>query len=54
MASTPDGKILVWGGYSKTSVKKEIDRGVTHSDMYALVPDSKYIYSSIFFSDIYE
>lgn len=41
MAASADGKILIWGGYSKTSVKKEIDRGVTHSDMFALVPDSK-------------
>lgn len=41
MAATPDGKILVWGGYSRTSVKKEIDRGVTHQDMFALVPDSE-------------
>lgn len=41
MAATPDGKILIWGGYSKTSVKKEIDRGVTHSDMFSLVADSK-------------
>lgn len=40
MAATPDGRILVWGGYSKTSVKKDIDRGVTHSDMFALVPES--------------
>lgn len=43
MAATPDGKILIWGGYSKTAVKKEIDRGVTHSDMFALVPESKFI-----------
>lgn len=42
MAPTTDGKILIWGGYSRTSIKKEIDRGVTHSDMFALVPESKY------------
>lgn len=41
MAPTPDGKILVFGGYSKTAVKKEIDRGITHSDMFALTPESK-------------
>lgn len=41
MAPTPDGKILIFGGYSKTSVKKEVDRGITHSDMFALVPESK-------------
>lgn len=42
MAPTPDGKILIWGGYSKTAIKKEIDRGTTHSDMFALVPESKF------------
>lgn len=41
MAASTDGRILVWGGYSKTSVKKEIDRGVTHSDMFAMVPESE-------------
>lgn len=41
MAATSDGKILVWGGYSKTNVKKEVDRGVTHGDMFCLAPDSK-------------
>lgn len=41
MAATTDGRILVWGGYSKTAVKKEIDRGVTHSDMFAMVPESE-------------
>lgn len=43
MVPTPDGKIVIFGGYSKTSVKKEIDRGVTHTDMFALVPESEYI-----------
>lgn len=42
MAATADGKIIVWGGYSKSSVKKEIDRGVTHADMYILAEDSKF------------
>ncbi len=41
MAGTNDGKILIWGGYSKTNVKKEIDRGITHGDMFCLAPDSK-------------
>lgn len=45
MAATNDGKILVWGGYSKTNVKKEVDRGITHGDMFCLAPDSKSIYS---------
>lgn len=41
MVANADGKILIWGGYSKTSVKKEIDRGTTHTDMFALVPDKQ-------------
>lgn len=44
MAATPDGKILIWGGYSKTSVKKEVERGVTHSDMFALTPESEFYF----------
>ncbi|XP_055607159.1 kelch domain-containing protein 4 [Uranotaenia lowii] len=36
MIACPDGKLLIWGGYSKSSVKKEIDRGVTHADMFSL------------------
>lgn len=39
MAACQDGKILIWGGYSKSQVKKDIDRGITHTDMYQLVPD---------------
>uniref|UniRef100_A0A1I8PKM2 Kelch domain-containing protein 4 n=1 Tax=Stomoxys calcitrans TaxID=35570 RepID=A0A1I8PKM2_STOCA len=39
MAATPDGKILVWGGYSKSQMKKDVDRGITHTDMYTLTPD---------------
>lgn len=42
MAAAQDGKIFVWGGYSKAPLKKDIDRGITHTDMYTLVPDSKY------------
>lgn len=41
LAATPDGKLLVWGGYSRTSVKKEIDRGITHSDMFVLTQESE-------------
>lgn len=43
MVPTPDGKLLIWGGYSKTAVKKEVDRGITHTDMFVLVPESKFI-----------
>ncbi|XP_066587276.1 kelch domain-containing protein 4 [Prorops nasuta] len=35
---TPDNKILVYGGYSKEKVQKDIDKGHIHSDMFLLVP----------------
>lgn len=50
MIANADGKILVWGGYSKSSVKKEIDRGVTHADMFSLTldkNDAKYKWTSV-------
>lgn len=48
LAATLDGKLLVWGGYSRTSVKKEIDRGVTHADMFVLTPESKLVLFVLF------
>ncbi|KFB48393.1 AGAP005007-PA-like protein [Anopheles sinensis] len=39
MVANAEGKILIWGGYSKSTVKKEIDRGTTHTDMYTLTAD---------------
>lgn len=42
LAACPDGKLLMWGGYSKSVVKKELDKGTTHWDSYSLVPDSKF------------
>ncbi|KAH8298672.1 hypothetical protein KR018_010674 [Drosophila ironensis] len=39
IAAAPDGKIFVWGGYSRASMKKEVDRGVTHTDMFVLSQD---------------
>ncbi|EDV92286.1 kelch domain-containing protein 4 [Drosophila grimshawi] len=52
MAATPDGKIFVWGGYSRTSMKKDLDRGITHTDMFQLDVDksgngNKYKWSSV-------
>lgn len=43
IAAAPDGKIFVWGGYSRTSMKKDLDRGITHTDMFSLDVDSEYI-----------
>ncbi|XP_075163531.1 kelch domain-containing protein 4 [Haematobia irritans] len=39
MAATSDGKVVVWGGYSKSQMKKDVDRGITHTDMFTLTPD---------------
>ncbi|XP_053687436.1 kelch domain-containing protein 4 [Sabethes cyaneus] len=51
MVANSEGKILIWGGYSKSSVKKEIDRGTTHVDMFSLTVDkndpSSYKWTSI-------
>ena len=41
MVTLPDGKVLIYGGYSKEKVKKDVDKGVTHTDMFILAPDSK-------------
>ncbi|XP_068142638.1 kelch domain-containing protein 4 [Drosophila tropicalis] len=54
IAAAPDGKLFIWGGYSRASMKKDIDRGVTHTDMYVLNPekgsaegDNKYKWSLV-------
>ncbi|XP_067652139.1 kelch domain-containing protein 4-like [Haliotis asinina] len=42
IASIPDlSKVIVYGGYSKEKVKRDVDRGVTHVDMFALVPEGR-------------
>lgn len=46
IAAAPDGKIFVWGGYARTSMKKDLDRGITHTDMFALDVDSKQPHSN--------
>ena len=43
IAANSNGEILIWGGYTKSHVKKDIDRGVTHTDMFSLIPDSTVI-----------
>jgi len=39
MTGISDGRILIYGGYSKEKVKKDVDKGITHTDMYILAPD---------------
>ncbi len=36
-----NGSVVVYGGFSKEKLKKERERGVVHSDMFALVYESK-------------
>ncbi|KAK9687729.1 hypothetical protein QE152_g36047 [Popillia japonica] len=35
----PDGKILLYGGYSKEKLKKDVDKGHTYTDSFCLTPD---------------
>ncbi|KAK6627412.1 hypothetical protein RUM44_009889 [Polyplax serrata] len=39
MVPLVDGKILISGGYSKQKIKKDVDKGVLHSDMFILTPE---------------
>uniref|UniRef100_A0A2K5X6S4 Kelch domain containing 4 n=1 Tax=Macaca fascicularis TaxID=9541 RepID=A0A2K5X6S4_MACFA len=36
MSVTPQGGIVIYGGYSKQRVKKDVDKGTRHSDMFLL------------------
>nr|KAF6407048.1 kelch domain containing 4 [Molossus molossus] len=36
MSVTPQGGIVIYGGYSKQRVKKDVDKGTQHSDMFLL------------------
>lgn len=49
LAVLPDqAKIIVYGGYSKDRVKRDVDQGTTHSDMFALCVEGKnYLKSSV-------
>lgn len=42
MTSTPDGAgVVIYGGYSKVRVKKDVEKGTIHSDMFLLKRDGK-------------
>lgn len=43
MAALLDGRILVYGGYSREKVKKDVDKGIAHTDMYYLHVDGNSI-----------
>jgi len=34
----PDGRICLYGGYCKQKLKKDVEKGVTHTDMFFLSP----------------
>ncbi|KAL0115556.1 hypothetical protein PUN28_010819 [Cardiocondyla obscurior] len=36
---TPDSKVVLYGGYSKEKIKKDLDRGCIHDDMFLLQAD---------------
>ncbi|CAJ1057528.1 PREDICTED: kelch domain-containing protein 4 [Xyrichtys novacula] len=42
MTPTPDGMgVIIYGGYSKVRVKKDVEKGTIHSDMFLLKRESK-------------
>ncbi|KAM4722605.1 kelch domain-containing protein 4 [Rhinophrynus dorsalis] len=36
MTPTQDGNVVIYGGYSKQRVKKDVDKGTVHTDMFLL------------------
>ncbi|XP_044125852.1 kelch domain-containing protein 4 isoform X2 [Bufo gargarizans] len=36
LTTTQDGSIVIYGGYSKQRVKKDVDKGTVHTDMFLL------------------
>ncbi|NXU18875.1 KLDC4 protein, partial [Pardalotus punctatus] len=36
MTATPEGNIIIYGGYSKQRIKKDVDKGTLHTDMFLL------------------
>ncbi|CAI9580813.1 unnamed protein product [Staurois parvus] len=36
MTTTQDGNVVLYGGYSKQRVKKDVDKGTVHTDMFLL------------------
>lgn len=41
MVPLNDGRVLIYGGYSKEKLKKDVDKGHVYSDAFLLTPDSK-------------
>uniref|UniRef100_A0A8D0L5B2 Kelch domain containing 4 n=1 Tax=Sphenodon punctatus TaxID=8508 RepID=A0A8D0L5B2_SPHPU len=36
MATTPEGNVIIYGGYSKQRIKKDVDKGTLHTDLFLL------------------
>ncbi|NXO83698.1 KLDC4 protein, partial [Sitta europaea] len=36
MTPTPEGNIIIYGGYSKQRIKRDVDKGTLHTDMFLL------------------
>uniref|UniRef100_A0A3B3VQL5 Kelch domain containing 4 n=1 Tax=Poecilia latipinna TaxID=48699 RepID=A0A3B3VQL5_9TELE len=48
MTATPDGAgVIIYGGYSKVRVKKDVEKGSIHSDMFLLKRDEKWSWSRL-------
>lgn len=43
MVALPDGRIMIYGGYSKERIKKDVDEGHVFTDSFILTPDSMYL-----------
>ncbi|XP_051884200.1 kelch domain-containing protein 4 isoform X2 [Pristis pectinata] len=41
MASTLDGNVVIYGGYSKQRVKKDVEKGIVYTDMFLLKNEGK-------------
>lgn len=41
VAATSDGRLIIYGGYSREKLKKDVDRGVAHTDMFILHLDAR-------------
>ncbi|XP_018561672.1 kelch domain-containing protein 4-like [Anoplophora glabripennis] len=39
MVALNDGRVLIFGGYSKEKLKKDVDKGHVHTDAFLLAPD---------------
>ncbi|RZC36859.1 Kelch 4 domain containing protein [Asbolus verrucosus] len=39
MVALNDGKVLIYGGYSKEKIKKDVDKGHVYTDAFVLTPD---------------